>query len=130
MWAKGVSIRGIAEVLNEAGVPTAHGGARWHASTVQKVLGARVAADGEPLRGVHNERGAKRRAIWRAPAAPSIGASFLTMLDRCFGAVPWCWRSLRADSAPRPCSLGWSWSLGWIKRDPRSLPSPSASRGK
>src|SRR5438128_1506351 len=70
MWAKGVSIRGIAEVLNEAGVPTAHGGARWHASTVQKVLGARVAADGEPLRGVHNERGAKRRAIWRAPAAP------------------------------------------------------------
>jgi len=40
MREKGVSIRGIADALNEAGVPTAHGGARWHASTVQKVLGA------------------------------------------------------------------------------------------
>jgi len=42
MRAKGVSIRGIADALNEAGVPTAHGGARWHASTVQKVLESRV----------------------------------------------------------------------------------------
>jgi DNA invertase Pin-like site-specific DNA recombinase len=42
MRRKGVSIRGIAQALNEAGVPTAHGGARWHASTVQKVLGTRV----------------------------------------------------------------------------------------
>ena len=40
MRKNGVSIRGIAEALNEADVPTAHGGARWHASTVQKVLGA------------------------------------------------------------------------------------------
>jgi hypothetical protein len=32
MRDRGVSIRGIAEALNEAGVPTAHGGARWHAS--------------------------------------------------------------------------------------------------
>ena len=39
MRKKGVSIRGIAEALNEAGVPTAHGGARWHPSAVQKVLG-------------------------------------------------------------------------------------------
>jgi DNA invertase Pin-like site-specific DNA recombinase len=38
--AKGVSIRGIAERLNAEGVPTAHGGARWHASTVQKTLAA------------------------------------------------------------------------------------------
>src|SRR5207244_8643085 len=35
----GMSIRGIADRLNADGVPTAHGGARWHASTVQKVLG-------------------------------------------------------------------------------------------
>ena len=44
MRKKGVSIRGIAEALNEAGVPTAHGGQRWHASTVQKVLAARATA--------------------------------------------------------------------------------------
>src|SRR5437660_11777711 len=37
----GMSIRGIADRLNADGVPTAHGGARWHASTVQKVLGAK-----------------------------------------------------------------------------------------
>ena len=42
MRKKGVSIRGIAERLNEDGVPTAHGGQRWYASTVQKVLGSRV----------------------------------------------------------------------------------------
>ena len=40
--AKGVSIRGMAEALNTEGVPTAHGGAQWHASTVQKVLGAQA----------------------------------------------------------------------------------------
>ena len=40
MRKKGVSIRGIADALNEAGLPTAHRGARWHASTVRKVLGA------------------------------------------------------------------------------------------
>ena len=39
---KGVSIRGIADRLNADGVPTAHGGAKWHASTVQKVLGSQV----------------------------------------------------------------------------------------
>jgi hypothetical protein len=42
MRKKGVSIRRIAEALNAAGVPTAHGGQRWHASTVQKLLGLRV----------------------------------------------------------------------------------------
>jgi DNA invertase Pin-like site-specific DNA recombinase len=36
--AEGQSYRAIADVLNAAEVPTAHGGARWHASTVQKVL--------------------------------------------------------------------------------------------
>src|SRR5438093_1375759 len=35
---KGVSIRGIAQALDDAGVPTAHGGASWHASTVRKEL--------------------------------------------------------------------------------------------
>jgi len=35
---EGVSLRGIADQLNEADVPTAHGGARWHASTVRAVL--------------------------------------------------------------------------------------------
>ena len=34
----GSSYRRIAEDLNARGVPTAHGGARWHASTVQAVL--------------------------------------------------------------------------------------------
>ena len=34
----GSSYRRIAEDLNARGIPTAHGGARWHASTVQAVL--------------------------------------------------------------------------------------------
>ena len=41
MRKRGVSIRGIADRLNADGVPTAHGGARWHRSIVQKVLGAK-----------------------------------------------------------------------------------------
>ena len=36
--ATGKSLRGIAEALNADGVPTAHGGACWHASTVAAVL--------------------------------------------------------------------------------------------
>jgi DNA invertase Pin-like site-specific DNA recombinase len=39
--ATGGSYRAIAEQLNADGVPTAHGGARWHASTVQKALAGR-----------------------------------------------------------------------------------------
>jgi DNA invertase Pin-like site-specific DNA recombinase len=38
MRARGLSLRRIAETLNDDWVPTAHGGARWHVSTVQKVL--------------------------------------------------------------------------------------------
>jgi DNA invertase Pin-like site-specific DNA recombinase len=34
----GRTLRAIAETLNEDGVATAHGGARWHASTVRQVL--------------------------------------------------------------------------------------------
>jgi len=36
--AEGSSLRAIADTLNSEEVPTAHGGAKWHASTVQKVL--------------------------------------------------------------------------------------------
>jgi DNA invertase Pin-like site-specific DNA recombinase len=36
--ASGESLRAIAEGLNAARVPTAHGGARWYASTVRAVL--------------------------------------------------------------------------------------------
>jgi DNA invertase Pin-like site-specific DNA recombinase len=36
--AEGLSLRAIAERLNEEGVSTAHGGALWYASTVGKVL--------------------------------------------------------------------------------------------
>jgi DNA invertase Pin-like site-specific DNA recombinase len=35
---RGKTLRAIAEGLNEDGVPTAHGGAKWHASTVRAVL--------------------------------------------------------------------------------------------
>jgi DNA invertase Pin-like site-specific DNA recombinase len=38
--AEGWTLRAIAAGLNEDGVPTGHGGARWHASTVKAVLGA------------------------------------------------------------------------------------------
>lgn len=34
----GLSLRAIAQELNETGVPTAHGGKAWHASTISKVL--------------------------------------------------------------------------------------------
>jgi DNA invertase Pin-like site-specific DNA recombinase len=36
--ARGDSLRTIADDLNEAGVPTAQGGARWYAATVRHVL--------------------------------------------------------------------------------------------
>ena len=38
MRHSGASLGSIAETLNAEAVPTAHGGARWHASTVRKVL--------------------------------------------------------------------------------------------
>ena len=36
--ARGDSLRKIADDLNEAGVPTAQGGAQWYAATVRHVL--------------------------------------------------------------------------------------------
>jgi DNA invertase Pin-like site-specific DNA recombinase len=39
MRRKGLTYRMIAEKLNDEGVPTAHGGARWHAETVRKIAG-------------------------------------------------------------------------------------------
>lgn len=36
----GLSLRAIAEDLNARGVPTAHGGRQWHASTVRSLLNA------------------------------------------------------------------------------------------
>lgn len=36
--ARGDSLRAIAATLEAAGIPTAQGGARWHASTIKKVL--------------------------------------------------------------------------------------------
>ena len=39
--AAGLSLRAIAEKLNVDAVPTGHGGAKWHASTVNSVLGRR-----------------------------------------------------------------------------------------
>lgn len=38
----GDSLRAIADALTADGVPTAHGGARWHASTVRAVLASRA----------------------------------------------------------------------------------------
>jgi DNA invertase Pin-like site-specific DNA recombinase len=38
MRGRGMSLAGIAEKLNADGVATAHGGARWYASTVNRVL--------------------------------------------------------------------------------------------
>jgi hypothetical protein len=35
---RGLSLRQIAHGLNDDGVATGHGGARWHASTVKVVL--------------------------------------------------------------------------------------------
>ena len=37
--ASGRSLRRIAELFNHDALLTAHGGVRWHASTVQSVLG-------------------------------------------------------------------------------------------
>jgi DNA invertase Pin-like site-specific DNA recombinase len=38
MRGRGMTFRAIADTLNAEGVATAHGGARWHASTVRSVL--------------------------------------------------------------------------------------------
>ncbi len=38
MRERGMTLRAIADDLNAKGVPTAQGGAKWHASTVHKVL--------------------------------------------------------------------------------------------
>lgn len=42
--ATGMTLTGIAEDLNAAGLPTARGGARWYASTVRAVLHSQAAA--------------------------------------------------------------------------------------
>jgi DNA invertase Pin-like site-specific DNA recombinase len=39
MRGRGMTLAAIADKLNRERVPTAHGGARWHASTVRAVLG-------------------------------------------------------------------------------------------
>jgi DNA invertase Pin-like site-specific DNA recombinase len=41
MRVKGLSLRAIADVLDDEGIPTAQGGARWYASTVRKVLSSK-----------------------------------------------------------------------------------------
>lgn len=38
MRSEGMSFREISETLNESDVPTAHGGKKWHASTVRSVV--------------------------------------------------------------------------------------------
>jgi DNA invertase Pin-like site-specific DNA recombinase len=42
MRASGLSMAKIAAALNDTGVATAHGGAKWHASTVKRVLDSEV----------------------------------------------------------------------------------------
>lgn len=44
--AGGLSLRGVAAVLNRDGVPTGQGGARWYASTVREVLGSQAVQGG------------------------------------------------------------------------------------
>lgn len=41
MRKSGMSLRAIADKLDDAGVPTAQGGARWHASTVRAIIEAK-----------------------------------------------------------------------------------------
>jgi hypothetical protein len=37
-WARGESLRAIAESLNRDKIPTAQGGAQWYAATVRGIL--------------------------------------------------------------------------------------------
>lgn len=46
---RGDSLRTIAAGLEAAGVPTAHGGARWHASTIKAALGSAAAREPAPV---------------------------------------------------------------------------------
>jgi DNA invertase Pin-like site-specific DNA recombinase len=46
-----VPYRHIADALNRDGVPTAHGGSRWYASTVQRVATREALSPFRPLRG-------------------------------------------------------------------------------
>ena len=43
---RGLSLRQIADVLNRDGVPPAHGGREWYASTVRGVLRRQAASAG------------------------------------------------------------------------------------
>jgi hypothetical protein len=36
--SEGLSLRGIADTLNQRAIPTAQGGQRWHAQTVSNVV--------------------------------------------------------------------------------------------
>lgn len=38
MLAKGLALEEIAEMLNQKGVPTAHGGSKWSATSVRKAF--------------------------------------------------------------------------------------------
>jgi DNA invertase Pin-like site-specific DNA recombinase len=61
--ARGESLRAIAESLNADAIPTAHGGAKWHASTVRTIL----ARQPEAARGELDELVHQRTS---APPAP------------------------------------------------------------
>ncbi|MFJ6155607.1 recombinase family protein [Pseudarthrobacter sp. NPDC092184] len=43
MKSSGMSLRAIASELEAEGIPTAHGGSAWHASTIRSVLNSRTA---------------------------------------------------------------------------------------
>ena len=78
---RGLSLQAIAEALNEQGVPTPRGGARWRASSVQSALGYRrprppaPGAPAPPSRGPGRPPGSPRRYQPKPPPhADTAGA--------------------------------------------------------
>ena len=82
----------------------------------------RTAAAGCPERAPSGNLARARRALNRCTVP--------TMLHRCLGAVPWCWRSFARTQHRGLGRVAGRGRLAASRGDPRSLPSPSASRGK
>ena len=72
MRSDGMTLQAIADTLNEEGIPTLRGGARWRPSSVQAAVGLQAAEPQGPQQGAQRARARPRtgRARSRAATAP------------------------------------------------------------
>jgi hypothetical protein len=110
MHERGDSLAAIARTLNAEGVPTAHGGARWHPSTIRAVLErawiANTASFGLP--GCWGTRGPAHRRIGPA-VVDRLGGSSLALGQRSpLSLKRWCRQAAAyLATVTRAASSGW-----------------------